>query len=211
VERVFGEPWYRDLKWWDTARALAAGVARVESQTGVGVGTGFLAQGVDLRPDLPALVFITADFVIDASDQPMSARFSSGPFEVCTVARELFRDTELHVALLELDGYPEGIAPLPMAEWDPSSSAAEGAELLVLGHPRGLEDVQISLGGQVLGFDPPLLRYHANTEPGSSGSPVVLSTPGGLHLVAMHFARRRESSLGYDVCEGTLMPEFARC
>jgi TIR domain/Trypsin-like peptidase domain len=196
LERIVQTPGPKSLRWWDAVRDLARGVARVEDQDGRPVGTGFVVRGADLHPALPETVFVTSDFVLDPGmgDVRLSFRSEQLPVTV-SMGRELIRLPDLYVVLVELAGCPAGVAPLPIAAEVPPA----GAEVLTLGHPHGVGDVQISLDGRVTDASTDVLQYVVDTAPGSSGSPIVAANR--VEVVAKHFARRRLDG----GCEGLVL------
>ena len=77
---------------------------------------------------------------------------------------------------------------------------AEGDQIIIFQHPRG-RPKEFS-NNKILGVKKPLVRYQADTEKGSSGSPVVKTT--GLKLIAVH--QEGSTQLGYNT--GTLCNEI---
>ena len=115
----------------------------------------------------------------------------------------------LDTTVLELDGYPAAVDPVPIATQLPATEPAT-ARVYVIGHPRGLTQPQFSLQDNLLlGHDHRVVHYRSPTEPGSSGSPVF---DYGWNLIALHhsgsFAMPRLNNAGgtYPANEGISIP-----
>jgi tetratricopeptide (TPR) repeat protein/V8-like Glu-specific endopeptidase len=197
LERVFGSTRFLSLQWYREGLERCRAVARIETLTGRGIGTGFLVAGAALHPSLPPQVLLTNAHVIPeglpaqgatvvfhglAADAGVRTRFA--------VRRawwsEGSENGRLDTTVLELDAYPDAVTPVPIAAGDPvRPSAGEPApRAYVIGHPSGLETPQFSLqDNAVLDFDARLLHYRSPTEPGSSGSPVF---DGEWQLIGLH-------------------------
>ncbi|XP_044183591.1 uncharacterized protein LOC122964156 [Acropora millepora] len=76
----------------------------------------------------------------------------------------------------------------------------EGDQVIIFQHPQG-RPKEFS-GDKILHVEKPFVRYRADTDKGSSGSPVVTTT--GLKLIAVHHGGKAE--LGYN--RGTLCSEI---
>ena len=64
LEVVLGHDRYQSYRWYVNGLNRCRAVARIQTRSDDGVGTGFLAAGPDLHPDLPPLVVITNGHVI---------------------------------------------------------------------------------------------------------------------------------------------------
>jgi V8-like Glu-specific endopeptidase len=92
----------------------------------------------------------------------------------------------LDTTLLELDGIPDDVAPVPIAKRIPNLGAKATPRAYVIGHPRGLDQPQFSLqDNHILAFDETRLHYRSPTDPGSSGSPVF---DNKWELIGLHHA-----------------------
>jgi V8-like Glu-specific endopeptidase len=114
----------------------------------------------------------------DAGQQP--------PFRI--VRRWWYQPSQrpgLDTTLLELDGYPANVAPLPLAGRLPAITGTTQRAYLI-GHPRGLTQPQFSLQDNLLlDYDDTLVHYRSPTEGGSSGSPVF---DNQWKLIGLHHA-----------------------
>ena len=76
----------------------------------------------------------------------------------------------------------------------------QGDQVIIFQHPKGRPKEFSS--DKILGVEKPFVRYQADTDKGSSGSPVVTTT--GLKLIAVHHGG--SNKLGYN--KGTLCSEI---
>lgn len=183
MERVFGADRFQSLAWYRTGLVRCRAVARIETGLADGIGTGFLTAGRDLHPELPPVVVVTNGHVVpeelrvgDAyaafhgldGDPGREARFR--------VARLLWYRSSarrgLDTTILELDGHPGAVAPVPVATALPQKPL-EHRRAYVIGHPLAATQPQFSLQDNLLlDYDTRVVHYLCPTEPGSSGSPV---------------------------------------
>ncbi|XP_015749011.1 PREDICTED: uncharacterized protein LOC107328774 isoform X3 [Acropora digitifera] len=98
------------------------------------------------------------------------------------------------------DDIVEKIPDLQPIEMETEPEPAEGDQIIIFQHPRG-RPKEFS-GDKILHVEKPFVRYRADTDKGSSGSPVVTTT--GLKLIAVHHGGKAE--LGYN--RGTLCSEI---
>jgi hypothetical protein len=209
LEKVFGDTRFVGLPWYRTGLERCRAVARVETESGDGIGTAFLVAGPDLHPALPPLVCLTNGHVVpeglDPDDAWVSFHGLDGDAPVGVVAR--FRVTAvpwhepstapgLDTTILVLEGYPPGVGPLPVADDLPKLGGRTSQRAYIIGHPRGLETPQYSLQDNViLDYDDVLLHYRSPTEPGSSGSPVF---DNQWRLIGLHHAGRADTPRLHD-------------
>jgi V8-like Glu-specific endopeptidase len=93
--------------------------------------------------------------------------------------------SELDTAILELDGYPDGVIPTPLAPALPPKPL-RNRRAYVIGHPRGLAQPQFSLQDNLLlDYDQRVMHYRSPTERGSSGSPIF---DNQWQLIGLHHA-----------------------
>ena len=85
-------------------------------------------------------------------------------------------------------------------EMETAPEPTEGDQVIIFQHPQG-RPKEFS-GDKLLHVEKPFVRYRADTDKGSSGSPVVTTT--GLKLIAVHHGGKAE--LGYN--RGTLCSEI---
>jgi hypothetical protein len=198
LEAVLGRERYKGMNWWLTGLERCRAVARIENTFADAIGTGFLVRGKQLSPELPDLVLVTNGHVL-----PESLPYG----EACAVFHGLVGDSgstkrsfdvirwwwyqpskapDLDVTILELNGYPAQVTPIPLALGMPRLDAKTKPRAYVIGHPSGWDTPQFSLQDNLLiDYDDPLVHYRSPTEPGSSGSPVFDST---WSLIAVHHA-----------------------
>lgn len=183
LERVLGGDRYQSLTWYRRGLERCRAVALIENGNEDGIGTGFLLRGADLHPDLPPTVLVTNAHVVPeslaADDAVVTFHGLDGnmrddrPFRV--IRRWWYQPSTrpgLDTTLLELDGCPADVEPLPLARRLPALTGSAQRAYLI-GHPRGLAQPQFSLQDNLLlDYDDTVVHYRSPTEGGSSGSPV---------------------------------------
>jgi hypothetical protein len=212
LEKIFGDTRFVGLPWYRTGLERCRAVARVETESADGIGTGFLVAGPALHPALPPLVLLTNGHVIpegldpqdafvafhgvdaDGAPEPAGAGAAAGEPRF-RVRRLLWHEPSaapgLDTSILELAAYPPGVDPLPVADDLPRLGGRTSQRAYIIGHPRGLETPQYSLQDNViLDYDDVLLHYRSPTEPGSSGSPVF---DNQWRLIGLHHAGRTDT------------------
>jgi hypothetical protein len=181
-----------NLQWFHTALDRCRGVARIETSNGHAIGTGFLLDGRALHPDFRPLVLLTAGYVIgDSGEIPLDeARVtfrSLGDKIPLRLVRTLWSSpppNQFDATVVELAGYPVDAVPLPVAPRRPR--LVPTAETYIVGHPRGSDQVQLSIrDNRLLDADDRRLHYRTPTAPGSGGSPVFDSN---WEVIALHHA-----------------------
>jgi hypothetical protein len=172
-------------------------VARVETGSDEAVATGFLVAGPDLHPDLPPIVLMTVGHAVPevlhpaavllafrglAEDQGSSVRFR-------VIQQWWYQPSAargLDTTILELDGYPEAVDPLPLAKALPPKPL-RNQPAYIIGHPGGVARPQFSLHDNVLlDYDERFLHYRTSTDAGSAGSPVFNEE---WDLIGLHHSR----------------------
>lgn len=196
LEKVLGTDRYQSLTWYRNGLLRCRAVARIQNGNDDGIGTGFLVAGPDLHPDLPPLVVITNGHVVPEGLDPDDAVVvfhgldddpgQQSRFEVARVWwYQPSAGNGLDTTILELDGYPANVIPVPLAKALPRKPLNSG-RAYVIGHPRGLAQPQFSLQDNLLlDYDERVLRYRSPTEGGSSGSPVFNNE---WKLIGLHHA-----------------------
>jgi V8-like Glu-specific endopeptidase len=207
LEKVLGADRYQSLTWYRNGLARCRAVARIQTCNDDGIGTGFLIAGADLHPDLPTLVLVTNGHVIPEEIRPEDAVVvfhglddDPGQHNRFRVTRQRWyepsRPPGLDTTILELDGYPADVVPVPAAATLPHRPL-KSRRAYVIGHPRGLAQPQFSLQDNILlDYDDRVLHYRSPTEGGSSGSPVFdnqwkligLHHSGGYNLLQLNNA-----------------------
>jgi hypothetical protein len=200
LELVHGFDRFQTLKWYRQGLECCGAIARIETESGRGIGTGWLVRAGDcfaegVRPsgtaDEPLLV--TNAHVVSPATNPFRGALAPNEavanFQVVGKALSLGEIVwsspvgALDCTVVRLSGSP-GARPLEL-----SSAAVVMAEppprLYIIGHPGG-RDVEFSLqDNHLIGCNDRLLHYRTPTEGGSSGSPVFDAT---WRVVALHHA-----------------------
>jgi V8-like Glu-specific endopeptidase len=196
LEKVLGADRYQSLTWYRSGLIRCRAVARIQTQNDVGIGTGFLVAGADLHPDLPRLVLVTNGHVVPEAVRPEEALVVFHGLDGDPGQHNRFQVTwqcwyqpsqppGLDTTILELDGYPADVEPIPLARALPRKPLIN-RRAYVIGHPRGLDQPQFSLQDTLLlDYDNRVLHYRAPTEGGSSGSPVF---DDHWQLIGLHHA-----------------------
>lgn len=195
LEKVLGVERYRSLTWYCNGLLRCRAVARIENLNEDGIGTGFLVKGADLHGSLPEWVLVTNGHVIPEGLDPRNAVVAFHGLDSDALGPNRFRvlkrwwyepssSPQLDTTVLELDGYPQRVEPIPLAPQLPELTPSTRA--YVIGHPRGLQQPQFSLQDNlVLDHDDTRLHYRSPTEGGSSGSPVF---DNQWQLIGLHHA-----------------------
>jgi hypothetical protein len=198
LQAVLGRERYKGMTWWLTGLERCRAVARIESMYADAVGTGFLVGGKQLNPGLPDVVLVTNGHVVP-EDLPYGQAFAVfhglvGDMESTRRKFEVIRwwwyqpsrAPHLDIAILELDGHPKNVTPMPLALEMPHLETKTKPRAYIIGHPSGWDTPQFSLQDNLLiDYDDTLVHYRSPTEPGSSGSPVFDSS---WTLIAVHHA-----------------------
>ncbi|MDQ4093458.1 MAG: serine protease, partial [Actinomycetota bacterium] len=183
LERVLGGDRYQSLTWYRNGLARCRAVAQILNVNEDGIGTGFLVNGSELHDALPSLVLMTNGHVVPENLPAADAVVVFHGLDADTGHRCQFRVVRrwwyepsespgLDTTLLELDGYPDHVEPLPLARRLPALTT-ESPRAYLIGHPRGLAQPQFSLQDNLLlDYDDTVVHYRSPTESGSSGSPV---------------------------------------
>ena len=197
-EAVFGHDRFHPVSWLRKALDACRSVARVEDGYD-GKGTGFVLRGGDLRAGWPARVLLTNAHVVPASvgiaDVVITFRglsdsgtpHAEAPVSVRPVGEMLWHSDkhDLDACVLALpDDLSPQVRPLDVRTRFPTLSPDAPVRAYVIGHPRGVPEVRISLHDSlVLGADERYAWYRSPTEKGSSGSPVF---DDGWRVMALH-------------------------
>lgn len=194
LERILGADRYLSLAWYRTGLRRCRAVARVENAHEQSIGTGFLVAGPGLHPDLPPLVLVTNAHVVPEELAPADTVVAfhgldgdAGERGRFRVARQWWSHPSdgdgLDTTVLELDGHPREVDPVPLAAALPAKPLRH-QRAYVIGHPGGSAQPQFSLQDNVLlDYDRRVLHYRSPTEGGSSGSPVF---DGSWRLIGLH-------------------------
>lgn len=114
-------------------------------------------------------------------------------------ARVLRSDPDLDLALLQIEGPPRNLVPVPLEEDD---ARAEGQAVLVVGHPFGLtwsitRGIISAVRGPDDGTLPNVLQVDAGVNPGNSGGPVLNEEGHCLGIVISKVIRGGAENLGF--------------
>jgi V8-like Glu-specific endopeptidase len=212
LEKVFGADKFQTLQWYRRGLECCSAVARVETPTGRGLGTGWLLAGRDWPATSPEPLLVTNAHVVSPTTRPYPGAIFPGDavanFQVAGARSRLGEVVwsspvdELDCTIVRLHA-PPTVQPLELATQPVTYKAA--SRLYIIGHPGG-HDLQFSLQDNLLvGCDARLLHYRTPTEGGSSGSPVFDDEwrVVGLHHAGDAYLARLDGQPGtYEANEG---------
>lgn len=206
VEAIINTCDYVSVRYLDAGVAAVRAIGRVNISRGRGYGTGFLVS--------PGLLLTNHHVLTSAEVAANSAvefNYQNGldgqplPVETFALSPDRFyvSDRDLDFALTAVDATAEQLQPFGFHKL----TAAQGTVVLgefttIVHHPRG-ERKMISLReNKLLDILERYLHYTADTEPGSSGSPVFNDQ---WEVVALHHASTRvdRAETGGIINEGT--------
>jgi Trypsin-like peptidase domain len=172
LESVIGVNNLLGVAWLSRGTEVAAAVGRVIFANGDAAGTGFLV-GPDLlltnhhvlsSPDVSATSFVQFNYQLTWSGQPTTIRQNK-------IVELVKTDSRLDYSILRVDGSPGDV----LGFMDPADRAtvAVNDAVVIIQHPNG-DRKQIALqDNQVSGVFGDLVQYTTDTQPGSSGSPIL--------------------------------------
>jgi hypothetical protein len=206
-------------------RALS--IARIERDAWLGAGTGVLVRGGDLYAPLgdERLLLTNAhvasrapanwEYAVDAAQARVTFLFGRTPGQepYRTKVRDVVWESSpstFDACLLRLDELPEHLAPCPIAAPARISELIEQSVYLA-GYPFGASLQFSFIDNVVIDGDERVLYYRAETDKGSSGSPVF---DRYFRLIALHHEgkvrRARLSHSGScEACEGVRISAIA--
>jgi hypothetical protein len=168
-------------------------VARIETESGRGIGTGWLLSGHDWPGGSGGRLLVTNAHVVSPIERPCAGALYPGDaiahFRVAGTRSQLGAVVwsspaeALDCTVVALENSP-AVQPLEMSTARITLTEPP-PRLYIIGHPGG-RDVEFSLQDNLLvGCNDQLLHYRTPTEGGSSGSPVF---DDSWHVVALHHA-----------------------
>jgi V8-like Glu-specific endopeptidase len=209
---VFGVDKFQTLQWYRRGLECCGAIARVETPTGRGLGTGWLLAGRDWPAAFPEPLLVTNAHVVSPPTRPYPGAVlpsdAVANFQVAGTRSRLGDVVwsspvdELDCTIVRLEALPPA-QPLELSKQPVTYKAA--SRLYIIGHPGG-HDLKFSLQDNLLvGCDARLLHYRTPTEGGSSGSPVFDDEwrVVGLHHAGDAYLARLDGQPGtYEANEG---------
>ncbi|HVH26187.1 MAG TPA: serine protease [Vicinamibacterales bacterium] len=191
---IHGADGFQTLQWYRRGLDCCAAVARIETDSGRGIGTGWLVRSGECLPGGGSeLLLMTNAHVISPADRP----FRGALLPAEAIAHFQLSETRiglgdvvwsspadcLDCTLVRLKTQPS-VAPLALSA-SPVEMREPPPRMYMIGYPGG-RDVQFSLqDNHLVGVNDRLLHYRTPTEGGSSGSPVFNAS---WEVVALHHA-----------------------
>lgn len=211
LEKNFGPERFRSLGWYQSGLERCKAIARIETKTGTGHGTGWLIAASALLPGRPAdeMLLITNAHILSPTRYPGAlfpqqarANFTMTG-SVCDIAEVVWTSppSAFDATIVRIQN-PPAVASLPVSQV-PLSMPGPGEReprLYIIGHPSG-RDLEFSLqDNAMLGCRDPFVHYRTPTEGGSSGSPVF--DEANWEVVALHHGGKARM-VPLDGTEGT--------
>lgn len=203
------------LPWWKLGLTRCASVARIETEAGRKVGSGFLVDPADFftgTPAIPGPVLLTNWHVISEggaypdSVAPADARARFEATGATVRVRSIVgASTTLDACFVSLDPIDPAVECCPMKPPPIQFDREQSQRVYVIGYPKG-GDLSFSIHDSIwLDMDETTLHYRTPTDPGSSGSPVfdqdgwkvlALHQAGGHRVPRLHGTGTYEANVG---------------
>jgi trypsin-like peptidase/tetratricopeptide repeat protein len=191
---IHGADGFQTVQWYRRGLDCCEAVARLETESGRGIGTGWLVSAADCLPGGGnELLLMTNAHVISPAERP----FRGALLPAEAIASFQLTDKRIGLGdivwsspvdcfdctLVRLKTQPS-IRPLTLAS-APVEMRVPPPRMYMIGYPGG-RDVQFSLqDNHLVGANDRLLHYRTPSEGGSSGSPVFNAS---WEVVALHHA-----------------------
>jgi hypothetical protein len=194
LELVHGFDGFQTLQWYRRGLECCSGAARVETETGRGLGTGWLVRSGDcFTTGTDELMLMTNAHVISPPDRPYRGALlpeeAVANFQVLGLKTALGPIVwsspveQLDCTIVRLKE-PPAAKPLQLGA-SRVRLTTPPPRLYIIGYPGG-RDLEFSLqDNHLLGCNERLLHYRTPTEGGSSGSPVF---DNAWRVVGLHHA-----------------------
>lgn len=203
------------LPWWKLGLTRCASIARIETEAGRKVGSGFLVDPADFFADAPPNAgpvlltnwhVISKDGAFPDSVAPADARARFEASGATIRVRKIVAANEvLDACFVSLDPMTPAGEPCPMRPPPIPFDRAQRQRVYVIGYPKG-GDLSFSIHDSIwLDMNETELHYRTPTDPGSSGSP-VFDQDGwkvlGLHRAGGHRVPRLRGTGTYEANVG---------
>jgi endonuclease G len=182
AERVWGKTIdFVDVAFLERGARVARAVARVVTRDGQGLGTGFMISPtlfltnnhVIATPEHADELVIEFDYERDLSGRPRQPTRFALSAAICFVSNH---EDDLDYTVVSVGGRLTGSGVLTDYQFVPLSSARDkhqlGDHANIIQHPDGRMKEAVLRENQLVSRASTTLHYVADTEPGSSGSPV---------------------------------------
>jgi len=192
LEKVFGDEGFKTFEWYRLGLSRCSSVARFETKTGRGMGTGFVVDGGDVHPSLRGRFLVLTNAHVISNDPNVQPALRP---EQARVSFECWLNKPQHFEVARFVwSSPPGKLDATLVELTPTlkncigygtwtAVAAQQKHVYLIGHPLG-GTLSLSLhDNRFLAYRDPKLHYRTPSESGSSGSPVFDENWGfiGLH------------------------------
>ena len=187
------------LPWWKLGLTRCASVARIETEAGRKVGSGFLVDPAGFFTGTPAIagpVLLTNWHVISengaypdsVAPADAHARFEATGATV-RVRAIVGASSTLDACFVSLDAIDPAVECCPVKPSPIQFDRQQRQRVYVIGYPKG-GDLSFSIHDSIwLDMNDTQLHYRTPTDPGSSGSPVF--DQDGWKVLALHQAGGR--------------------